>query len=1645
MMDCPDMNSNGIKLISVVSLVVFLLLVPFTRFAQTSDCSKFEFMGNSPGDWSNVDIGDFPQRLIILLDSAGNVAGRKGDTARKARLKYWKKIFGGSIQKWMDELNQKGAIQLDIEKSSAHFLAHGFTKNGGSWKDDFLYFPAQKYRSLPPFEQIYRFGDIFMGDNSYRKNWGLASAGKPMALSKVAECISEYRNRNNTETLSRSLYILKITDNYNNRDRNHSELNEIKAAEGILTKSNEHLTGFDYLWKRVDESSKHYDYIKSEYALFDEHGKKSYTTDIKKIFAEPCRGGECPNPLVGSIAEVKPSVLPNPYEFFTPKESFEFKVSANGYHADLIYTATRIEKGPYTLKNIAVSFPYRDAKINRQKISQKNERIVFSLKTNQNKHNRTFEPIEVSSVYRYNPPGFDLGLLVEQKQTLNIPFQPFPRLSNGKYLDHKIMAANHGKSQKEILIHYERKALIKKFIQIAMVILSVLLIVFFIYKVLDRYRKPKFKSYASIFNSLARKGGKEEEGEDNARQDQNKENPRLREINIDLKNFLTEPEIVIGNFFIENSAQANFFGRHERLNLNVDVRVENIEPDCNTDPGLLLLGNDIRYADFPITGHGQWPVIIDAKNFDGIKQIDIPTEYLKIQGIITCNYRRERKRKYEKQKTEVRFTVPVHVEPVDYEFKPVIKLNSETKKEIEFNAEKEDVHLGYFILEDTTPARHRQPANLKILGAIYVNNRGQKSVCNDLAFYLELNGSEGLPERKERKTSNLGIDINELIYGNVEISLKLKMKHIDPVYQRTKFVIELIVDNGDYSVRKTEPFYIFENQEESKLIVRYRNCLKRPSKWSEYVSGEMLDLRNDKPVIQDDSISEEILNFEIYNSANHPNAEKSPTNVIYIKRIRLNNRTRDAAYRFTGEHNNERLPLGSDGLLNLALEPRKDDNINIRIDINKKNTGSDFFEKGQHSAIIEIEYDLFDEEEAKNVAATLSIPFSFNVKPDLGKEVVAVDFGTSAIAAAHLMNRSDNDSINEVIPMGDLWKKFYNPKGDVPRENDGDLISSILYLDKEKQLTLSPATLGEVNKEGDHFIQFLKTYIGGCKKEYPLNDGTSYSVKDAVKFAYKTLSKDYFLKHRNGKIYKRIVITHPNSYMDGQIEYLAETIKLAIPKVNEVQSISESDAVIYQYVKKYYESKREFKKGEKENILSFDMGAGTVDLSFRSIPHNVDGHGNSGPDLFSESKSELLGMVSVNGAGNLLDECIAIMVDKETKFIKNAFDSLKEKDSILTPIIVYSCFKSDSEEKNEIRQQKRALQELLRAIQDSKVGLACDTDKLIIKLPVSDDLRMLTFMAFSRNSYNFLKSRLKEKNKFEYADDGNVFLNIPMQDVQNYLKETFYQEQIIEPLDAILKGDGGEFEQVHTLLITGRGALFPGIQEEIIKHVTEHNSGLSPNVIETFKEPGKMKKVVAEGALTWGVDAIAGESLFETPFLHGTIGIAYLSYGKWAWHPLIKGRQFDDKADFLEPVWCDFVLTPNSCQIIMVMLTTINSSELVQKELDHIEYENITALKQRMEQSGYFRQLYFNSNPISLRKHGVVKFGVRPITLANNPEIYQNEGFNNMRVEVIIQSGISDDDCEGQEIVLQEKETLASRPLTYHDTWPDKIFKTGGV
>lgn len=322
--------------------------------------------------------------------------------------------------------------------------------------------------------------------------------------------------------------------------------------------------------------------------------------------------------------------------------------------------------------------------------------------------------------------------------------------------------------------------------------------------------------------------------------------------------------------------------------------------------------------------------------------------------------------------------------------------------------------------------------------------------------------------------------------------------------------------------------------------------------------------------------------------------------------------------------------------------------------------------------------ELKGKDEFESFSRTISLHLMKMAEP----EWLSIDFGTSAVVAAYASALDISHLKDCLIDLKQLKRNLLqvairdeNKRGDANDEADF-LIASTACLNMmnkgnfrdlrddahymEYALLFSPSE-EIINKE--YQLPCLKTLMGYTnlpniftspelfkysneQGEVRLKEGEENTdlmkVNIIFQLIYRQLFHHYLTKIRKDKNIQKLVLSVPNTYTPIHIRMIRDIARQALPSLypEHLYTVSESDAVACYYIAnqnrffKYLSNPEEkIRLRQKERVLVFDMGAGTLDLTYFK-KNCVEGC----------TTVEFLGKMGVSKAGNFLDYQLAVIL-----------------------------------------------------------------------------------------------------------------------------------------------------------------------------------------------------------------------------------------------------------------------------------------------------------------------------------------------------------------------------------------------------------------
>jgi hypothetical protein len=469
--------------------------------------------------------------------------------------------------------------------------------------------------------------------------------------------------------------------------------------------------------------------------------------------------------------------------------------------------------------------------------------------------------------------------------------------------------------------------------------------------------------------------------------------------------------------------------------------------------------------------------------------------------------------------------------------------------------------------------------------------------------------------------------------------------------------------------------------------------------------------------------------------------------------------------------------------------------------------------------------------------------WTVNVKYELeqwpGSNWLAVDFGTSAVVVAH-----GNDLTR--APIIDIWTAFHDktetvnhkPSGEAPFLTSVTALNAARSLDAEYSQSFVQLARDETAINHDDSIYrlpYLKSLIGS---DYlPLSgeqQNWTYKTKNSPedhRASKLETSKVLEIVYRQllelgvkpalaseGET-RKIVATIPNTFTLRHRGLLQELMTSLGYNPNYIRFLSESDAVAVYYYLHRADLVGSGPTPDRERVLVYDMGAGTLDLTYFEIRNDV--HGRT---------IDILGRVGKNTAGNYLDFLIAETLVEE--LWKGKHDEIAENaDVILCDIGEFSKkMESRQGELADMAANRRWLKSTVE--HDIKPRIGVD-DSCTLEI-TDEEVKKL----FGSSEIEVPLGRLEASPRIE-----------------TYLEEN--TDTVLQNLLSL--SPESETQYVDTVVFAGRGSLFRPVRERFLKEMRAHNGGREIQVVEpkSADDSHRLKAMVAEGALAYA--ALCGD------------------------------------------------------------------------------------------------------------------------------------------------------------------------------------------
>lgn len=269
----------------------------------------------------------------------------------------------------------------------------------------------------------------------------------------------------------------------------------------------------------------------------------------------------------------------------------------------------------------------------------------------------------------------------------------------------------------------------------------------------------------------------------------------------------------------------------------------------------------------------------------------------------------------------------------------------------------------------------------------------------------------------------------------------------------------------------------------------------------------------------------------------------------------------------------------------------------------------------------------------------------FKMSPQYFDDVYSLDLGTSGIVVA--MRTDDEIKLLELKDQEVANQRI---------EKHGTILSSVSILKKGPDSVCSELAprKSDTYEESVHILAPTKFIVGQSRIPFiDYNDETlkletvyAFGSEDALDMRLTNNVKENeaiiktFISHlyadvfsrfcKNAKEIKKIIVTYPNTYTSETLKEVKCILRdnLGLKQPGQISFVPESDAVAA-----FYFNQRIFNGGfpfEKERVIIYDMGAGTLDLSLVEFCRGNNNH----------HTVRILNKIGIPIAGNYLDYII---------------------------------------------------------------------------------------------------------------------------------------------------------------------------------------------------------------------------------------------------------------------------------------------------------------------------------------------------------------------------------------------------------------------
>lgn len=503
-------------------------------------------------------------------------------------------------------------------------------------------------------------------------------------------------------------------------------------------------------------------------------------------------------------------------------------------------------------------------------------------------------------------------------------------------------------------------------------------------------------------------------------------------------------------------------------------------------------------------------------------------------------------------------------------------------------------------------------------------------------------------------------------------------------------------------------------------------------------------------------------------------------------------------------------------------------------------------------------------------------------------EWLCLDFGTSAVVATYAVNHFDahGKRVNCLLPLRETKQKLLRGVYSGDRDNlknilqdttetDVNLIASDIVIDdksttvgnhdihrslqdvrnyKDAPFKFSPSSgLMDINTRK---IPSLKSLMGNRTIPADLMPNRvsingELSVNKVFEAAYRQLF-ELFLPN-DVKDTNRLVMTIPNTYAPSHVQILRQVAMDSLPELRPdyIRFMSESDAVAFYYLSRRADLMEgtELDEGFDKNVLVYDMGAGTLDITYFTRK-----------EAGEKYEIEMKGKMGVSRAGNYMDYILAkVVVDLLKPIIQDS--ALKEKLADL--LLLNNYVNRDADAASEL---KRYVRDIVKPMLNSPA----DTSLPALKV-FNRDLPTAQVTVGQILSHECFK---------EYLNDASV--------------------EVFKHFRQLFSGEGNEINP-NLVIFSGRTTSLRVLRKSVkdaLSVLSENPSCVfldlsgeefSNDVENEVKNVSSLKTAVVGGAFSFCADFASGKGdyILKNKNVYAQYGLIFKNGDQWRWEKLI--------------------------------------------------------------------------------------------------------------------------------------------------------------